>query len=112
MARLGEYYFIRSKNEQLKLPQLTRFGRAYLKHMYEKQKPLYHEMMMSGKLNNHLLQMDEQMNNRFDYLVEQYKVKYNVTEELKQQDQMKWVGLMNNIKEEVQIIIINEFIFC
>ena len=52
--------------------------------------------------------MDKELNQRYETLVEQYKVSKNITEELKEQDQMKWVQEMNNIKNCVEEIIWNE----
>ena len=52
--------------------------------------------------------MDKELNQRYETPVEQYKVSKNITEELKEQDQMKWVQEMNNIKNCVEEIIWNE----
>ena len=52
--------------------------------------------------------MDKELNQRYETLVEQYKLSRNITEELKEQDQMKWVQEMNNIKDCVEEIIWNE----
>ena len=52
--------------------------------------------------------MDKELNKRYETLIEQYKVSRNITEELKEQDQMKWVQEMNNIKSCVEEIIWNE----
>ena len=66
--------------------------------MKEHRKGLYLELVLSGKLNEHLHQIDEECNQMMDRLVEQMKEKQGVTEELKMQDQMAWVGRMNNIR--------------
>ena len=68
--------------------------KSYLK---EHRKGLYLELVLAGKLNEHLHQIDEECNQMMDRLVEQMKEKQGVTEELKMQDQMAWVGKMNNI---------------
>lgn len=52
--------------------------------------------------------MDKELNQRYETLVEQYKLSRNITEELKEQDQMRWVQEMNNIKICVEEIIWNE----
>ena len=52
--------------------------------------------------------MDKKLNERYEILIEQYKVSRNITEELKELDQMKWVQEMNNIKSCVEEIIWNE----
>ena len=67
--------------------------------------------MLAGKLNEHLHQIDEACNQMMDRLVEQMKEAYRVTEELKMQDQMAWVGKMNNIRACVEEIVGNEMIY-
>ena len=57
---------------------------------------------MTGKLNEHLNQTDQEAREQVEMLMKQMAEKKGVTEELKVQDQMKWVGLMNNIKVRVQ----------
>ena len=60
------------------------------------------------KVNEHLHQIDEECNQMMDRLVEQMKEKQGVTEELKMQDQMAWVGRMNNIRAcAEEIVLIN-----
>lgn len=55
--------------------------------------------------------MDNELNQRYETLVEQYKLSRSITEELKEQDQMKWVQEMNNIKSIVDEIFMNEYIY-
>lgn len=52
--------------------------------------------------------MDKDLNERYETLIEQYKVSRNITEELKEQEQVRWVQEMNNIKNCVEEIIWNE----
>lgn len=87
---------------------LSRFGRMKLKYLKEHRRVQYTNLLISGYLNNYLQEFDNEMNELYDRLVEQYKVKWNITEELKANDQMKWVQEMNNIKSCVEEIIWNE----
>ena len=64
-----------------------------------------------GKLYNHLLEVDRAANARMEVLMPQLMQAVGVTEELKAADQMKWVGLMNTLKAQVEEIIQNELIF-
>lgn len=66
---------------------------------------------MSGELFNYLQAFDDEMNELYDRLIEQYKVKWNITEELKEKDQMKWVREMNNIQNCVEEVILKEYIY-
>ena len=67
--------------------------------------------MLEGTLNNHLHQIDLQCQERYDTLMEGYKRCWEITEELKAQDQMKWVQLMSMAKAETENNITQEIIF-
>ena len=69
---------------------------------------IYTNLLTSGELNEHLQMIDDEANVLYDRLIEQYKVKRNITKELKEKDQMKWVGLMNNISNIAdEIVLLN-----
>ncbi len=80
-------------------------------YLQEHRKGLYLELVLAGKLNEHLYQVDEECNQMMDRLVEQMKEKQGVTEELKMQDQMAWVGKMNNIRACVEEIALNKIVY-
>lgn len=98
--QVGDYEFPVIKQEE-SLPNLTRFGRMYLKYLKENYKAHYLTLLAENKLNDELLSMDQQMNNRYDVLVKQLMEERNVNEELKEKDQMRWVQEMNNIEFSV-----------
>lgn len=53
--------------------------------------------------------MDKELNQRYETLVEQYKESRNITEELKEQDQMKWAQEMNNLSITIERLILEEY---
>ena len=67
-------------------------------------------LMANNELSTYLEQVEKEANEMYDRLVEEYKAKWNVTEELKMENQMKWVQLMNNIDNAVKEVIMNELI--
>lgn len=79
--------------------------------MQEHWKGLYLELVLAGKLNEHLYQIDEECNQMMDRLVEQMKEAHGVTEELKKQDQMVWGGRMNNIRACAEEIVVKEIVY-
>lgn len=100
----------------LKLPtqkevHLSRFGRMKLKYLKEHRRIIYTNLLVSGELFDYLEKFDNEMNELYDRLIEQYKVKWNVTEELKEKDQMQWVQEMNNIQQCVEEFVKNEYIY-
>ena len=63
------------------------------------------------RLNEHLHEVDTQCYERVELLMEQMKAGARITEELKTADQIKWVGLMNNVKSSAEEIVLNELIY-
>ena len=68
-------------------------------------------MRLNGSLNSYLQQINEQADEMTFQLVKQLAKQEGVTEELKRCDQMAWVGAMNNIRDRVNEIVLNEVIF-
>ena len=100
----------------LYLPEETeypigKYGMLRKSYLQEHRKGLYLELVLAGKLNEHLYQIDEECNQMMDRLVEQMKEAHGVTEELKKQDQMVWGGRMNNIRACAEEIVVKEIVY-
>ena len=80
-------------------------------YVQEHRKGLYLELVLAGKLNEHLHQIDKECNQMMDRLVDQMKEAHGVTEELKMQNQMAWVGRMNNIRACAEEIVEKEIVY-
>ena len=72
----------------------------------------YNDLILSGKLWTYLADLNEQAQNRLDYVIVQMKENEGVTEELKARDQMAWVMAMNSIRNRAEEIIRSEMIYC
>lgn len=70
----------------------------------------YMEMLLEGKLNEYLHGVDEECHGLLDRLVEQMKERQGVTEQLKAENQMLWVGKMNNIISCAEEIVVREVV--
>lgn len=105
--RVGDYE-IPSLQQERPLPNLSRFGREYLRILKEKHPGHYLALRAKDELNEKLIRVDKELNKRYETLVKQYKESRNITEELKEQDQMRWVQEMNSIRVMVEEILINE----
>ena len=90
---------------------IGKYGMLRKSYLKEHRKGLYLELILAGKLNEHLHQIDEDCNQMMDRLVEQMKEKQGVTEELKMQDQMAWVRRMNNIRACAEEIVEKEIVY-
>ena len=68
-------------------------------------------MLLSGKLTAHLNQIDQEVTEQVEVLMKQMAEKQGVNENLKRQNQMKWVRLMNNVKASAEEIVMREIIY-
>lgn len=71
----------------------------------------FNDLCLSGKLWTYLADLNEQAQSRLEFIIEQMKVAEGVTEDMKQQDQMAWVGAMNSIRNRAEEIILSEMIY-
>ena len=87
------------------------WGRRHLRYIHEYRKGLYNSLLLSGKLNNYLAELDEQAENMFFRLVKELAEKEDITETLKAENQMLWVQQMNAIRETATEIVNHDLIF-
>jgi hypothetical protein len=71
----------------------------------------YIRLLLDGRLNEYLHGIDEECYEMMDRLVEQMKPGAGITEELKAADQMKWVGLMNNVRSAAEEIVLRAIVY-
>lgn len=88
------------------------WGQRHLRYLKEYRRLLYLNMLTSGRLNGYLADIEEQAQERFERLVEQMKQAQGITEQLKAEDQVAWVGAVNCIRSAVEEIVLNELICC
>ena len=72
---------------------------------------LYSNLILSGRLLSYLADIDTQARNKLHLLITQLAEKEGINEQLKAQDQMAWVGAMNNIRNRAEEIILQELIY-
>ena len=111
--REGDYYFpvLDLPSEELDASSVGRFGRMHGQYLKKNESDLYLEMKLSGELYPYLRDIDEEASAMMEQLTEKIAEGEGVTEELKSQDQMKWVGLMNNIRYRAEEIVRQELIY-
>ena len=86
------------------------WGRKHLRYIKEHRPVIHTTLLLSGKLNSHLAEIDNRATEMFERLMKQLAENEGITEQLKAQDQMVWVGAMNNIRSAVEEIILSEII--
>ena len=87
------------------------WGQRHYQYLKENKPSMIGVMRMNGSLISYLQQVNEQADEMVFQLVKQIAKQEGVTEELKRRDQMAWVGAMNNIRNRVNEIVLNEVIF-
>ena len=87
------------------------WGQRHLRYLKQHRKVLYTNLLTSGKLNNYLADIDKQAEDMFLRLVEQIANREGVTEQLKAENQIEWVGRMNNIRSRAMEIVNAELIY-
>ena len=107
----GDYYIPCLVLDEEDIQPIGMWGRKHLRYIKEHRRALYTSLLISGKLNSHLTEIDNQATEMFDRLVKQQAEKEGVTEQLKAQNQMAWVGAMNNIRHAVEEIVLSELIY-
>ena len=80
-------------------------------HAYKLIRKLNQNLLLSGKLTVHLNQIDQEATEQVEVLMKQMVEKQGVNENLKRQDQMRWVRLMNNVKAGAEEIVMREIIY-
>ena len=106
----GDYYLpdLVLREEE---PTYGKYGMLRKQFLKEHRSARYQYMLLTGKLNEHLNQIDQEVREQVETLMEQMTEKQGVTEELKTQDQMEWVRLMNNIKVSAEEIILKNMVY-
>ncbi len=92
-------------------PKIGLWGQRRRKFLKEHRRSLYNSMLYSGTLNTHLEEVDRTASEMFDRLVKQMAAQQGITEELKAQDQLAWVGAMNNIRSAAEEMVAHEIIY-
>ena len=87
------------------------WGQRHLRYIRQHRKVFYTNLLTSGKLNSYLADVDEQAEDMFFRLVKQMAEREGVSETLKAENQMEWVGRMNNIRNRSIEIVNAEIIF-
>ena len=92
-------------------PTYGKYGIMRKQFLKEHRNARYQYLVLTGKLTEHLNQVDKEAREKVEMLVEQMAEQWGVTEELKMQDQMEWVRRMNNIKNVAEEMAEKEFLY-
>ena len=97
--------------EALEAPKVGKYGMLRRSYLKSHRNGYYTGMQLSGRLNAHLEKIDREATEMVERLTAQMAREQGVTEELKASDEMKWVGLMNNIRAAAEEVALAELIY-
>lgn len=106
---VGDYYV-----PELSLPNETTYwkmGRLYREYLRMTTPGRLNELILTGNLWTYLADLNEQAKNRLFLIIQQMKEREGITEQLKEKNQMAWVGAMNSIRNRAEEIIKYEMIY-
>ena len=107
----GDYYLPCLKLPKEESRHIGIWGQRHLRYLKQHRKVLYSELLISGKLNDYLADLNEQAEELFSRLVKQLAEKEGVPEAIKEENQMLWVQRMNNIRSAAMEVVSNELIY-
>ena len=104
-SKYRDYYLPDLAVSQKEPATYGRFGRMRLKYLKEHRRAAYINLKTSGQLTHHLNEIDREANEMLRLLIEQMAQTQDISEQLKEEDQMAWVGAMNNIRSAAEEVI-------
>lgn len=110
-AKVGDYNLPNLSLPEVGTKPVGIWGQRHARHLKQNHKVLYINLLTGGKLNSYLADIDEQAEKMFLRLVEELAEKEKVTEKLKAENAMLWVGKMNEIQARAREIVNAELIY-
>ena len=107
----GDIYCPMLKLDEQTNYQIGKYGCLHLDYIKQHRKVRYNTLLMNGKLNSHLHEIDVQAHSMLDNIIRNIAIERGIDEELKAHDMLKWVVEMNNIKASAEEIILREVIY-
>ena len=92
-------------------PPLGKWGLLRKHYLMDNHKALYSSWMLTGELDKHLAQVEQEAQKRFDQIVVQLSVQRGITEKLKAEDQLRWVRETNAARATAEEMVLEEFIY-
>ena len=110
-SRCGDYFIPDLALQEEDLPSIGKYGRMRKRYLKEHHPVLFSELLLSGQLFPHLVEIDQTCEGRMELLVLQMAKCEGVTEALKAEDQMAWVGKMNSIRSRAEETVLHDLVY-
>ena len=106
---IGDYYFPCLAPPAS--PNIGKYGRMRWRYLKEHRRAFYSQLVLSDKLAGHLEEIDQSANEMMERLIKDMAERQGVTERLKAENQLRWVGMMNNIRSAAEEMVLNDLIY-
>ena len=110
-TKVGDYLLPNLKLKEEKQYNIGRYGLLKLRYLKKHNRGYYTELLMKEQLNSYLYEVENLVQEKINELIISLIEKENVNEKLKNDNQMLWIGLMNNIKNRAEEIVFREYIY-
>ena len=111
-TQVGDYFIPNLVIGETAQSPLGKYGRMRKRYLKEYRPVLYTNLLTTGKLDQHLAEIDRSCEERRELLISQMAKREGVTETLKASNQMEWVRRMNSIRNRTGEIVLSELVYC
>ena len=111
-TRVGDYLLPNLTIDESEQQPIGKYGRMRKRYLKEYRPVLYTNLLTTGKLDQHLAEIDNACEERMELLISQMAKREGVTETLKASNQMEWVRRMNSIRNRAEEIVLHELVYC
>ena len=111
-TQVGDYFIPNLVISETAQSPLGKYGQMRKRYLKEYRPVLYTNLLTTGKLDQHLAEIDQSCEERMELLISQMAKLEGVTEALKAADQMEWVRRMNSIRNRAEEIVLHELVYC
>ncbi len=108
---VGDYYLPNLVIEPQRKIDLNKYGRLRLEYLKNHKKAEYTILFMNNKLTDHLEEVQKTATKKVKEIIKSLQDQSNLTEEMKNTDQLYWVGMMNNFKNQAEEIVLKKLIY-
>ena len=109
--QVGDYLLPNLTIDESEQQPIGKYGRMRKRYLKEHRRVLYTNLLVTGKLDQHLAAIDKACEERMELLMQQMAKQEGVTEVLKATDQMEWVRRMNSIRSRTEEIVLHELVY-
>ena len=110
-SQVGDYLLPNLTINETEQRPIGKYGRMRKRYLKEHRPVLYINLLVTGRLDQHLAEIDEACEERMELIMQQMAKQESVTEALKATDQMAWVARMNSIRNRAEEIVLQESVY-